>query len=161
STLIVDHNYTTKICVATERKSTKYKSKVIISTTSTPPKNNRKEGDKRNINDGKLQKIQKTLLSQDGEPCDNDFYVNCHLGDFVGYEEEGHNDFILNFHPPSNIGYEASDTGFAIPEVVTPTRMKLALYLVQSSNNILLNEVVSNFAKYWDIQEKRRKALVK
>ncbi|KAL5098651.1 hypothetical protein RYX36_002978 [Vicia faba] len=45
--------------------------------------------------------------------------------------------------------------------VVTPTRMKLALYLFQSSNNVLLNEIVFKTAKYWDIHEKRRKAMVK
>jgi hypothetical protein len=46
-------------------------------------------------------------------------------------------------------------------QVVTATRMKLALYLCQSSNNTLLNEIVSKSATHWDIEEKKRKALVK
>jgi hypothetical protein len=46
-------------------------------------------------------------------------------------------------------------------QVVTATRMKLALYLCQSSNNTLLNELVSKAATHWDIEQKKRKALVK
>ncbi|GAU51757.1 hypothetical protein TSUD_291170 [Trifolium subterraneum] len=45
--------------------------------------------------------------------------------------------------------------------VVTATKMKLALYLCQSTNNVLLNELVSKAANYWDVQQKKRKALVK
>ncbi|KAI5410806.1 hypothetical protein KIW84_056080 [Lathyrus oleraceus] len=45
--------------------------------------------------------------------------------------------------------------------VVTPTRMKLTLYLLQSSNNVLLKEILSKASSYWDVLEKKRKALVK
>ena len=45
--------------------------------------------------------------------------------------------------------------------VVIPTMMKLAFYLVQSSNNVLMNEVTPKAANYWDVREKKRKALVK
>jgi hypothetical protein len=46
-------------------------------------------------------------------------------------------------------------------QIVTATRMKLALYLVQSANNVLLSQVVSKAANYWDVQQKKRKTLVK
>jgi hypothetical protein len=39
--------------------------------------------------------------------------------------------------------------------------MKLALFLVQSSNNVLLTEVVVKAAMYWTVNEKKRKELVK
>ncbi|GAU19009.1 hypothetical protein TSUD_193470 [Trifolium subterraneum] len=46
--------------------------------------------------------------------------------------------------------------------VVTATRMKLALYICQSKNNVLLDDLVSKAAKNWDVQKKKkRKALVK
>jgi hypothetical protein len=39
--------------------------------------------------------------------------------------------------------------------------MKLALYLVQSSNNVLLTKVAAKAAMYWTVQEKKRKTLIK
>jgi hypothetical protein len=39
--------------------------------------------------------------------------------------------------------------------------MKFALYLVQSSNNVVLTEVVAKTAMYWTVQKKKKKALVK
>ncbi|KAK2359073.1 hypothetical protein QL285_096193 [Trifolium repens] len=45
--------------------------------------------------------------------------------------------------------------------VVTATRMKLALFICHSSNNMLRNELVSKAARNWDDQHKRRRALVK
>ncbi|MCH79722.1 3-isopropylmalate dehydratase large subunit [Trifolium medium] len=45
--------------------------------------------------------------------------------------------------------------------VVTATRMKLALFICHSANNVSLNELVSKAAKHWDVQHKKRKALVK
>ncbi|KEH36757.1 Ulp1 protease family, carboxy-terminal domain protein [Medicago truncatula] len=46
--------------------------------------------------------------------------------------------------------------------VVTASRMKLALHLVNSDNNTLFNYVVlPKAADYWKVQEKNRKALVK
>jgi len=39
--------------------------------------------------------------------------------------------------------------------------MKLALHLVNSSNNILVDEVLPKAASYWKVHEKKRKALVK
>ncbi|CAJ2657268.1 unnamed protein product [Trifolium pratense] len=44
--------------------------------------------------------------------------------------------------------------------VNTATRMKLALYLCHSSNNMLLQSLLANAAKYWDDMHKKRKALV-
>lgn len=46
-------------------------------------------------------------------------------------------------------------------QTLTSARMKLAIFLVHSRNNLLLDEVVLNFKDYWKDQEKRRKALVK
>ncbi|WJX62734.1 hypothetical protein P8452_47698 [Trifolium repens] len=45
--------------------------------------------------------------------------------------------------------------------VVTATRMKLALFICHSSNNMLRKELVSKAARNWDDQHKRRRALVK
>ncbi|KAK2389132.1 ubiquitin-specific protease ESD4 [Trifolium repens] len=45
--------------------------------------------------------------------------------------------------------------------VVTATRMKLVIFLCQSCNNLLVNELVSKAAHYWDVQKKMRKALIK
>ncbi|PNX58803.1 3-isopropylmalate dehydratase large subunit, partial [Trifolium pratense] len=45
--------------------------------------------------------------------------------------------------------------------VVTATRMKLALFICLSANNVLKNELVSNATKNWDDQHKKRRALVK
>ncbi|KAL5076552.1 hypothetical protein RYX36_015536 [Vicia faba] len=127
---------------ATEIKPTKSKFTKNLGKRLAPPKFNiKKEGRNGLMNENLYNMLNKNM--------------------FFLPQEEDDNDFIPNFHPSSNIGYEASDTGFVILEVVIPTRMKLALYLVQSSNNVLFNEVVSKATKYWDIQENRRKALVK
>ncbi|PNX58350.1 hypothetical protein L195_g059148, partial [Trifolium pratense] len=44
--------------------------------------------------------------------------------------------------------------------VATATRMKLALYLCHSSNNVLLQSLLSKSAQYWDDMHKQRKVLV-
>ncbi|KAK2417630.1 hypothetical protein P8452_05748 [Trifolium repens] len=44
--------------------------------------------------------------------------------------------------------------------VVTATRLKLALYLCHSSNNVLLKPLLTKAAQYWSDMERKRKALV-
>ncbi|WJX28013.1 hypothetical protein P8452_16781 [Trifolium repens] len=44
--------------------------------------------------------------------------------------------------------------------VVTATRLKLALYLCHSSNNVLLKPLLTKAARYWSDMERKRKALV-
>lgn len=46
-------------------------------------------------------------------------------------------------------------------QVVTATRMKLALFICQSANNVLRNQLMTKAANHWDAQHKKRKVLVK
>ncbi|XP_058777130.1 uncharacterized protein LOC131651486 [Vicia villosa] len=52
-------------------------------------------------------------------------------------------------------------TLFEETNVMTSTRMKLALFLLHSGNNILLREILTKSAAYWKKQEDLRKKLVK
>ncbi|KAL5067078.1 hypothetical protein RYX36_017965, partial [Vicia faba] len=45
--------------------------------------------------------------------------------------------------------------------IVIKRKLELALYLLQSSNNVLLNTVLAKATTYWDDQERKRKAFMK
>ncbi|KAI5443174.1 hypothetical protein KIW84_012004 [Lathyrus oleraceus] len=142
---------------------------MTLGTTSAPPKFKLKKEGSGIPDENQYNRIKKNLLCQPEEDDDNDFYLNYHPSSHIGYEVYTSilcSDKVL-VKSISNVVRDRTVLKSLMPkcyvgqEVVTPVRMKLAFYLLQSSNNILLNEVVSKESNYWDVRENKRKALVK
>ncbi|WJX85206.1 hypothetical protein P8452_67698 [Trifolium repens] len=92
----------------------------------------------------------------------------------------GHDNLITNFPilQPSRLPHQrpgSNDCGVWVSKwmiecpfssnyenitVVTATRLKLALYLCHSSNNVMLKQLLTKAAHYWSDMERKRKALV-
>ncbi|KAK2369734.1 ubiquitin-specific protease ESD4 [Trifolium repens] len=75
----------------------------------------------------------------------------------------GHDNLITNFTivQPSRFPHQRpGSSNYENITVVTATRLKLALYLCHSSNNVLLKPLLTKAARYWSDMERKRKALV-
>ncbi|KAL5074694.1 hypothetical protein RYX36_013678 [Vicia faba] len=88
STPIVQCKKKVKKAAVIEKKAKKSKWDVTLGTTSAPPKLGGKKGGKGNVDDGKIPKVRKTLFCRPEDPIDNDFYLNYHASNSVGYEGE-------------------------------------------------------------------------
>ncbi|KAL5099765.1 hypothetical protein RYX36_004092, partial [Vicia faba] len=136
---------------ATERKSTKFEFTISLGTTSSPPKFKFTKEATGMLHEKQYNKIKRNLFCKPEEYDDHDFYLNNQPRCLNGYNGTKKDNMVTSF-------------GILQPTCLPKQRLnllKLAHYLLQSLNNVLLNEVLSKATTYWDDQERKGKALVK
>ncbi|KAL5052734.1 hypothetical protein RYX36_033416, partial [Vicia faba] len=158
---------------ATEIKPPKSKFTKTLGTRSAQPKFKiKKEGRNGLLNENLYNRLKKNLFFMSEEQDGNDFSPNFHPSSNIGYEASDTGLVISEIFIPINdqdVQWYLLVIDFFDRDLVWLDSMPSAErhhfrhheILFVSSTNVLMNEVVSKAAMYWDIQEKRRKALVK